>query len=763
LLRAHATRTLVLALACVASATAALAQCPDGSLPPCGGAAPVRRANPPLSDNTWIVLPFENQSQSPEIDWMREASANLLYLDLSQWADIHVVDDERVADLMRDVPAPGGVRRLTQQSGSAVARRAGAGKLVMGDLLKVGSRTVLVAKVFDVRTGQRIRSVRDASSNPDSLMASFSRLARAIVDAAPAAGLGGPVVGTTHLDAYKEYVAGLIALNAFNTVEAQARFRRAIELDSSFALAHYKLSIVIGWMEAGDPSARTHAEAAARLSAALPARERALIAGQFAIAQGDYPRACEAYGALVRTDSADVEALYGLGECSFHDSAVLPVDGDTTRFAFRASWNTTLRTNRRIVDLDPTYHLAFQHILDALTTGMRPGCRPSAGQSSCDGSAITFAAAPIRSGDSLRTVPVSLLDGGRALQAQLLQSQRSGSVRRNLEVARDAAMQWVTAGPTETRAHTSAGQVFLRLGDVVAADAQLQMVHGPASVTDLVQVAMARVAVAVKLDRPAEARRVIDSLAMARDTGLFAQQPIVLGAMFGRLHRLDSLLAAQTAAQPILVRYVRIAARALMGLPADSLFDAEGAVARLIGPANAARVPLYIAQSFVFGPLDRAPADWTAGDTASADWRVALVSVFQSGDTARIRRALAVFDSTIATLAYNPDEGSALVSARAHLFLGDTATARRTLRLFADSTWRTTPLLTPLGSLQPAYAGMVWPRMFLLQADLAAVAGDRAEATQGYRRVIGLWEDGDAEVQPVVRRAREALARLAAP
>jgi hypothetical protein len=101
--------------------------------------------------------------------------------------------------------------------------------------------------------------------------------------------------------------------------------------------------------------------------------------------------------------------------------------------------------------------------------------------------------------------------------------------------------------------------------------------------------------------------------------------------------------------------------------------------------------------------------------------------------------------------------------ARAHLFLGDTATARRTLRLFADSTLRTTPLLTPLGSLQPAYAGMVWPRMFLLQADLAAVAGDRAEATQGYRRVIGLWEDGDAEVQPVVRRAREALARLAAP
>ena len=77
------------------------AQCPDGTPPPCAGAktaVPVRRANPPLDDRAWIVLPFDNTTRAPDIDWLRDASVELLYLDLSRWNDIHGVDARRVAD-----------------------------------------------------------------------------------------------------------------------------------------------------------------------------------------------------------------------------------------------------------------------------------------------------------------------------------------------------------------------------------------------------------------------------------------------------------------------------------------------------------------------------------------------------------------------------------------------------------------------------------------------------------------------------------------
>jgi hypothetical protein len=83
------------------------AQCPDGSPPPCGGAraAPIRRADPPLDGDKWMVVPFDNLANAADVEWLRDASANLLYLDLARWQDIRVVDDERVRDLVRGTPA----------------------------------------------------------------------------------------------------------------------------------------------------------------------------------------------------------------------------------------------------------------------------------------------------------------------------------------------------------------------------------------------------------------------------------------------------------------------------------------------------------------------------------------------------------------------------------------------------------------------------------------------------------------------------------
>ena len=63
-------------------------QCPNGTPPPCKGPTPsatVRRPNPPLNDRAWIVVPFGNVTKAPELDWLRDASVNLLTLDLGRW------------------------------------------------------------------------------------------------------------------------------------------------------------------------------------------------------------------------------------------------------------------------------------------------------------------------------------------------------------------------------------------------------------------------------------------------------------------------------------------------------------------------------------------------------------------------------------------------------------------------------------------------------------------------------------------------------
>src|SRR5215217_7874833 len=89
----------VLVLVLLAPATMVRAQCPNGTPPPCRTSATVaRRVLPALNERTWIVVPFTNVTRAPDLDWLRDASVNLLSLDLSRWTDIVVIDDKRVAD-----------------------------------------------------------------------------------------------------------------------------------------------------------------------------------------------------------------------------------------------------------------------------------------------------------------------------------------------------------------------------------------------------------------------------------------------------------------------------------------------------------------------------------------------------------------------------------------------------------------------------------------------------------------------------------------
>src|ERR1051326_3731876 len=150
------------ALLVLSSARSIAQQCADGSPPPCAtpvrpGASAERRVDPPLDDRTWIVVPFNNVTRAPDVDYLRDASVNLLYLDLAKWTDIRVIDDARVADLIREVPGARAIP-VSFDAAMAMAKRAGAGRLVMGNVIKQGSRTTIAAKVFDVKKGTVIRS-----------------------------------------------------------------------------------------------------------------------------------------------------------------------------------------------------------------------------------------------------------------------------------------------------------------------------------------------------------------------------------------------------------------------------------------------------------------------------------------------------------------------------------------------------------------------------------------------------------------------------
>ena len=99
-------------------------------------------------------------------------------------------------------------------------------------------------------------------------------------------------------------------------------------------------------------------------------------------------------------------------------------------------------------------------------------------------------------------------------------------------------------------------------------------------------------------------------------------------------------------------------------------------------------------------------------------------------------------------------------SARYHLAVGDTAAAEARLaeieQVFNDPRFPFSISLMLAGP--PAWLGNAW----LLAGDLAAARRRLPDAARMYRRVIGLWDGGDPDVQPVVGEARAKLASLSA-
>lgn len=754
------------------------AQCPDGSPPPCRtqvvAAAAPKRVNPPLDERTWIVVPFDNLANSSDVDWLRTASVNLLYLDMSRWRDIRVVDDERVADLMREVPeASGASKALSLNAGLAVAKRAGAGKLVMGDVLKLGSRTAVTAKVFDVKTGQRVKSVREETQVQDSVMSLFGKLAQKVLNVAPPAGANVGAIGTTRVDAYQEYIAGVASLNRFDLPEARQHFEAALKLDSAFALAHYKISIVAGWENANSAERRPHAEAAARLGTGLPARERTLIAGQLAQSRNEWTKACEIYRPLAIADSSDVEAWYGWGECLFHDPTVEGIAGDTTRLRFRADLDASLRAFQHVLDLDPAYHLAYQHIIDALVSE-----RHNDAQYCVEQRCQWYSAMLVRTGDSLVQTPFRVVRGftGTMIDPSDMTTARrqmhlyaqSGSRRRNLDRASEVAMAWVAADPSELRARAALGRVLLAKGEIDSAgDVLARAGSGGGSIPERLQILFGRIEVAYKQGRAGEAIRLYDSLRASTlpvpgGAFRFGNAMAGYGPAFGRMVEFDSLVAAQVRnAPPYVAPYQRHAIpAAFVGVVSDSLplveraaFDQASAA---IGRSQATRM---IAASLSYALRAPRPS-WPAVDTSLMDVKLGPAIALARGDTARLRAAARVLDSleqsVVATA--GSDSGFALIAADAYLVLRDSLAALRVLRLALDNAMRTTALF-PLSNAQNNEI-YIMPRMMLLRADLARALNYRDEARAWYERFAALWATASPAFQPLVERARRAAAEL---
>ena len=757
-------RGLLLAAALLLGARAAHGQCPDGAPPPCKGAvaAALRRANPTLNPRAWIVVPFANVTKTQELDWLRDGSANLLSMDMSRWTDVAVVPDKRVADLIRELPAVRSTAALTLNDGLSVARRAGAGRLVMGDFFRVGNGARFVANVFDVKSGDKVRTVVQQTGDADSLLTAFGPLARSVLAVPPPADAKTGDVGTQRLDAYQAYLLGVKALNRFDLPEARTQLTRALALDSTFALAHLQFANLLEWDDLSDGvQAKAHAAAAQRFGASLPRRERMLIEAGVASAASDYTRLCAVARSLVALDSTDIQGVFLLGECSFHDDAVIRSASDSTAGAFRGNWNTAIRSFERVIELDPTYLGAFEHIIDMLQRARRivVDCGAAARRNDCP----LWSSWVLRTGDTLEIVPVHPANRS-AIATQGERWRRERPALANHTQADAIARRWVAADPSSEGARVGLARTSLMRGDLAAADAALKRVR-PRAASDNLGTLRMKFEVVGKLGRGDEARAIFDSLVKTvADNPSIDVNRGALDLMLGRLARIErGIMAVGAPFGPEAVAYHRQIPRALLGLPRDGMARDEAAYfaamrdsacddgCRLGRVSPTLMYSLHV-PSGAWPALIAGKYSGTGLDAARA---------LAAGDTAQLRRAATVMEAEAhARIAMGAFEVLSVTATDAYLALGDSTSALRTARFFVDSSMVYMNISSGFIGGFGMTAAALWPRMMLKRADLAAAAGQREEARTWYTKVLDLWADADAELQPVVERIRRSRAAL---
>jgi len=199
-------------------------------------------------ENSLAILYFENMVDSEDQGKTAQMITALLITDLSESDHMYVISRQRLYDILK-VLGKEDLKVVDRSVASDVAERAGAKWILTGNILQTDPVIVLTSDISDVSTGRIIATQRVTGSNDDDLFAVVDRLSAAVKHdlALPGEAEGEadrPVAEfTTHsAEAYRHYLDGIEYVDKFYTTEACESFRKAIERDSTFAMAYYRMA-----------------------------------------------------------------------------------------------------------------------------------------------------------------------------------------------------------------------------------------------------------------------------------------------------------------------------------------------------------------------------------------------------------------------------------------------------------------------------------------------------------------------------------------
>ena len=201
---------------------------------------------------------------------------------------------------------------------------------VLGSVVPSGQQYSITASVYRRERPDSAIGLAVVEGAMDDLARMLEKLAREILAATGQldAELRG-VAARTPFAALKAYTQGQTLFMAGQYDSAVTAFDRAVTIDSSFAMAYYRLSAAEEWSFDFVPALQ-HARRAQVLGQRLGLQQERLISPWIAFLEGRFRSALRGYGGVLTSDPNNVEARYGLAEVLIHFN---PVRGDSVNVA----------------------------------------------------------------------------------------------------------------------------------------------------------------------------------------------------------------------------------------------------------------------------------------------------------------------------------------------------------------------------------------------------------------------------------------------
>jgi tetratricopeptide (TPR) repeat protein len=295
------------------------------------------------AENRLAIIDFKNLANPDDPDMLGKITANLLIADLSESQYLNVVSSQRLDAIARllEKEGPG-----TSDSGSAmqIAARSGAKWMLSGSLIQIEPRIILTCEIADVATGDLIATQRMTSDDGDDLFSTVDKLTVRIKNdlALPLAAQSEPdqqvAKMTSHSpSAYRHYLAGVANYNRYYNAEALESFRKALQIDSTMAMAYYYISLIL--------DTRSIENAILHLDHAS-SRDRNFIRSREAFLAGDFDLAIRLLQEIIERNPDDKEALFRTGLCH----------------AMLLEFEAAIRYYQRAVEVDPLDKMIYNQM-----------------------------------------------------------------------------------------------------------------------------------------------------------------------------------------------------------------------------------------------------------------------------------------------------------------------------------------------------------------------------------------------------------------